>query len=109
MHAIQRFTDAASRWIEFDSLGAGSPNAYITELNAGVPTEAATYNRCVDLTAGPEVAEYSDHRAVHANRTILAAQEWEWLRSPSMWWFPGAIYPRNESTARLTGPRLPGS
>jgi hypothetical protein len=77
-HAVQRFTNPEGQWIEFDSFGAGSPAAYIADLNADVPSESVTYRRCADLLSGPEMVEHSLIVARHPDRTIVAAQEWEY-------------------------------
>lgn len=79
MHAVQRFEDPAGRWIEFDSFGIGSPAAYVEELRDGAgKREDRTYTRCEDLTTGSARVEYSIGVAYHSDRTVAAAQEWEY-------------------------------
>lgn len=76
-HATLRFSDSDGRWIEFDSFGVESPGAYVEQLHAGAVTQRVTYLRCVN----PADAQPTEHQATlsnHPDRTILAAQEWEY-------------------------------
>ena len=76
-HARLRFSDADGRWIEFDSFGMGSPETYAQELHTGAVSERVTYVRCVN-PGDAQPIEYQATLSHHPDRTILAAQEWEY-------------------------------
>ncbi len=78
VHAKQRLAHADGRWIEVDSMSMENPGAYIRDQSATVPTEDVAYDRCVDLTSGPELLEYQAIVAHHPDRTVVGAQEWEY-------------------------------